>query len=747
MKKLLLAATCAAFVYLSPVSAEEAAPTAQQAGNTAGAGDAQITTVSDATQLPTVEVTATREPIYTVRESSAATKLPMSLSEIPQSVTVITQQRMEDQHLESLRDVLDNTTGVYSYSWDTERVSFTSRGFVIDNLMYDGVQTSTSVDTNSVDDTLDTALYDRIEIVRGATGLMTGAGSPSAAVNLVRKHADSKTFMGEAGFSAGSWNTYRGDVDLSRPLTADGSVRGRIVGAYQYNQSYQDLYSRRKPVLYATVDADLTPHTLLSIGYDYQETKAKGNTWGSFPMFFSDGSRTDWPTSVTTAADWTHWNRRTQSVFAELKHEFDNGWSLRSTLTHRWKFGDYKLLYFAGSPDRTTGLGLGGSDSDGDGAPDLAYGYAGNETDRLNVLDAYANGPFTLFGRKHELVAGISGSRLSQSTVNYSPVTGGMATPGNFYEWDGSYPEPVFDPTPVDVSSKRTTQRSAYSAVRLSLADPLKLIAGVRYTDWTSEGLGVKSAHPFIPYAGLVGDIGAGFSVFTSYTEIFSPQGGREVSGDYLDPIEGRSFEAGIKGSHLDGRLTTSLTLFDTRQDNVAQPDVDSSGVVRKVKNPDGTDSADDASIGVDGTRTRGFEVDASGQIAHNWHLALGWSHYNLQGPGGTAINTHIPRTMVRVFTTWSPTGEWSNLTIGGGANWQSGSYILAANPVSGSERVDQKPVMLVNLMTRYQFTPSLSAQLNGNNLLNRKYYVLDNYDNTSYGAPANVTASLNLRF
>lgn len=742
MNKILLAATCAAFAYLSPAVAQE---NSQADSQNSGAAVPRQDLTSDAIQLPAVEVTAVREPSYTARESSAATKLPMSLQDIPQSVTVITRERMEDQHMESLRDVLDNTTGVYSYSWDTERVSFTSRGFVIDNLMYDGVQTSTSVDTSSIDDTLDTALYDRIEIVRGATGLMTGAGSPSAAVNLVRKHADSKTFMGEAGFSAGSWNAYRGDVDLSQRLSADGSVRGRIVGAYQYNQSYQDLYSRRKPVLYATVDADLTPRTLLSVGYDYQETRAKGNTWGSFPMFFSDGTRTDWSTSVTTAADWTHWNRRTQSVFGELKHEFDNGWSLHSTLTHLWKFGDYKLLYFAGSPDRTTGLGLGGDD--GSGAPDLAYGYAGNETDRLNVLDAYANGPFTLFGRKHELVAGISGSRLSQSTINYSPVTGGMATPGNFYEWDGSYPEPVFDPTPVDVSSKVTTQRSAYSAVRLSLADPLKLIGGVRYTDWKSEGLGIKSAHPFVPYAGLVGNVGAGLAVFTSYTEIFSPQSGREVSGDYLDPIEGRSVEVGIKGSHLNGRLTTSLTLFDTRQDNVAQPDVDSTGVVRKVKLPDGTDSADDASIGVDGTRTRGFEVDASGQIARNWNLALGWSYYNLEGPGGTAINTHIPRTMVRVFTTWSPAGEWSNLTIGGGANWQSGSYIRAANPVSGSERVDQKPVMLVNLMTRYQFTPSLSAQLNGNNLLNRKYYLLDNYDNTSYGAPASVTASLKLRF
>ena len=87
----------------------------------------------------------------------------------------------------ALRSVLDNTTGVYSRAWDTERVVFTARGFDIDNLMYDGipVEKNFSFNTGSIDDTIDTALYERIEIVRGATGLMTGAGNPAAAINLV----------------------------------------------------------------------------------------------------------------------------------------------------------------------------------------------------------------------------------------------------------------------------------------------------------------------------------------------------------------------------------------------------------------------------------------------------------------------------------------------------------------------------------------------------------------------------------
>ncbi|PTU30908.1 TonB-dependent siderophore receptor [Stenotrophobium rhamnosiphilum] len=747
MNKLLVAATFAAFTHMPLVVAQSSADTNTQNSTATSEGDAQ--------QLPTVVVTGTSETSYTVKDSAASTKLPMSLRETPQSVTIITRERMEDQKLTSIRDVLDNTNGVYTYSWDTERVLFTSRGFIIDNLMYDGVQTAMSADTSSIDDTLDTALYDRIEIVRGATGLMTGAGSPSASVNLVRKHADSKTFEGEAGLSAGMWNNYRGDVDLSLPLTQDGSVRARVVGAYQYNQSYQDLYRRRKPVFYAIVDADITPKTLLSVGYDFQETRARGNTWGSFPMFFSDGTRTDWARSVTTAADWTFWNKRTQSVFAELKHDFDNGWALRSTITHRWKDGEYKLLYFGGFPDRVTGLGLDlGPDYDQDpgGNPDvISASYFGHETDRLNVLDVYASGPFNLFGRKHELVAGISGSRLTQAGRNLNNVDGGMATPGNFYNWDGSYPEPQYNENPddIDFTSAVTTQRSAYTAVRLSLADPLKLIAGVRYTNWKSEGSATEGAsygaHPFVPYAGLVGDVGMGFSVFGSYTEIFNPQGNRDVSGKYLDPIDGRSVEAGIKGTHLNGRLNTSLTIFDTRQNNVAVPDLDSNGdPIPVIGYPN-----QQASIAIDGTRTRGFEVEVAGELARRWNLSLGWSYYNLRDADGNAVNPHIPRTLVRLFTTWSPAGEWSRLTIGGGANWQGSSYVdsLAHPATAPSGHVDQQGALLVNLMTRYQFTPSLSLQLNGSNLLDRKYYILDNYDNSSYGAPANVSASLNFRF
>lgn len=93
---------------------------------------------------------------------------------------------------------------------------------------------------------LDPILYDRIKVVRGATGLLTGAGQPSASVNLVRKRADSKTFKGEATISVGSWGNYRGTLDLSTPVTEDGRIRTRLVASHEDKKSFFDRYERKR---------------------------------------------------------------------------------------------------------------------------------------------------------------------------------------------------------------------------------------------------------------------------------------------------------------------------------------------------------------------------------------------------------------------------------------------------------------------------------------------------------------------
>lgn len=673
---------------------------------------------------------------YAVRDSAAATKLDLSLRETPQSVTVITRERLDDQNLTSLRQVLDNTAGVYSDAYDSERVLFYSRGFLIDTLMYDGVPATTNFNTGSIDETLDTALYDRIEVVRGATGLMSGAGSPGASINLVRKHAVEKTPTASMDLSAGSWNNGRVQVDASVPLNASGSVRARGVAVYEDQESYQALYHKKTDVLYGIVDWDASPTTLLSLGFDHQDNRPRGNTWGSFPLFLSDGSKANWPRSVSTATDWSHWTRRTDTLFGELRHSFDNDWVVHASANVRRYREDVQLFYVYGFPNPATGEGLDPS----------AYKSNGEIIDR--AVDLYASGPFDAFGRTHELVMGYGGSRTSNTGSEFEPVND-LPDTGNFFNWDGSYPKPVFPEHGTPLNDIDTTQNGFYAAARWSLADPLTLITGARYATWKVDSFYVydtpnNSKYDFkktIPYAGIVYDISPSYSLFASYTGIFKPQNARDIDGHYLDPIKGRSVELGIKSEHLDGRLTTSLTLFKTRQDNVAAPIYDDV-TGEPVLLPDGSQ----VSRALDGTDSHGFEIEVAGRLNDDWQTSFGFSRTLMHDATGANVRTYIPGTLLRTFTTWTPRAWVPGLTLGAGLNWQSRSSTLVGTP-TGSTVLDQSSVPQLSLMAKYDFSPRASLQINANNVLDRKYYVLDEYDNTYYGAPASVSLSLHLVF
>ncbi len=199
---------------------------------------------ADPTTLDKIVVKGERAEGYSVRRTSAGTRFDLAPREIPQSVSIISHQRIEDQNLDDIIDVLANTTGVSSTQSDTERTEFYSRGFYIDSYQYDNLPTQMVQNWSYGDSGLDLALYDRVEVVRGATGLLTGAGNPSASVNLIRKHADSAELTGSVSVNVGSWGRTRSTVDVTTPLNASGSVRARVIGSYLDTESQMDRYDQ-----------------------------------------------------------------------------------------------------------------------------------------------------------------------------------------------------------------------------------------------------------------------------------------------------------------------------------------------------------------------------------------------------------------------------------------------------------------------------------------------------------------------
>ena len=331
---------------------------------------------------------------YTPGTIATSTRLVLTPKETPQSVSVVTRQHMDDFGLTNVDDVMRHTPGITVSAFDTERTNYYARGFSINNFQYDGIPSTARNVAYSAGNTLsDMAIYDRVEVLKGATGLLTGAGSLGATINLVRKKPTAD-FQGHATLGAGSWDNYRSELDVSGPLTESGNVRGRAVAAYQDKHSFMDHYSRQSPTYYGIMEFDLSPDTLLTVGGDYQDTLPKGSSWsGSFPLINAKGDHNSVKRSFNNAADWSSWEQYTRTVFAVLEHDLGDGWVTKLQLDH--KINGYHALM--GS--------IQGDQPQPDGTAQLTSGKYTGET-VSDSADLYVSGPFSLGGREHELVLG-----------------------------------------------------------------------------------------------------------------------------------------------------------------------------------------------------------------------------------------------------------------------------------------------------------------------------------------------------
>ncbi|TKU95044.1 ferric-rhodotorulic acid/ferric-coprogen receptor FhuE [Citrobacter sp. wls620] len=677
--------------------------------------------------------TSSEEQDYSIKSTTAGTKMQMTQRDIPQSVSIISQQRMEDQQLQTLGDVMDNTLGISRSQADSDRSSYYSRGFQIDNYMVDGIPTYFESRWNLGDALSDTALFERVEVVRGANGLMTGTGNPSASINMIRKHATSREFTGNVSAEYGSWNKQRYVTDLQSPLTADGNVRGRIVAGYQNNDAWLDRYNSEKMFFSGIVDADLGDTTSLSAGYEYQRIDINSPTWGGLPRWNTDGSKNSYDRSRSTAPDWAYNDKDFNKVFVTIKQRFADTWHATMNATHSEVKFDSKMMYVDAYVNKADGTLIGPYGSYGPGY-DYVGGTGWNSGKRkIDAVDLFADGGYDLFGRQHNLMLGGSYSkqnnRYESAWANVFPNE-----IGSFYTFDGNFPETNWNPQSL-AQDDTTHMKSLYAATRISLADPLHLIVGARYTNWRIDTLAYSmEQNHTTPYAGLVYDIDDNWSTYASYTSIFQPQNKRDSSGKYLSPITGNNYELGLKSDWMNSRLTTTLAVFRIEQDNVGQ----STGV------PIAGSNGDTAYRAMDGTVSKGVEFEVNGAITDNWQMTFGATRYVAEDNEGNAVNPNLPRTTVKLFTRYR-LPAMPELTVGGGVNWQNRVYSDTVTPY-GTFRAEQGSYALVDLFTRYQVTKNVSVQGNLNNLFDKTYDT--NVDGSIvYGEPRNVSVTASYQF
>jgi outer membrane receptor for ferric coprogen and ferric-rhodotorulic acid len=327
---------------------------------------------------------------YTSDAVTVGSKLPLSMRETPQSVSVITRQRIEEQNLQTLDMALLQTPGISVQNQTVSDSGFFARGFQVQTGQIDGLPWTLGTN-NYAYGSPDLAVFDHVEVLRGSAGLFTGAGNPGAVINLVRKRPLSQARL-QTTLNAGSWNQGRVEIDASSPLFGS-ALRGRMVAAHEDREYFYDVADSQKTLLYGVLDYDLTESTRVTVGGLFQQFDTLPMHGVALPRLVG-GASVDLPTSTFLGAAWNRNNIETRQLFGDIEHRFNQDWNLKVAATDHSSETDYKLAFLLGAIDPVTGTGA------------FQRGnYVDGREDQTGA-EAVLSGAFTAFGRRHEVIIG-----------------------------------------------------------------------------------------------------------------------------------------------------------------------------------------------------------------------------------------------------------------------------------------------------------------------------------------------------
>ncbi|OBV38352.1 TonB-dependent siderophore receptor [Janthinobacterium psychrotolerans] len=688
----------------------------------------------------TISASQERDPVSEHDNSYAARAVTVgkgvqTLREIAQSVSVITRQKMDDQNLTTIDAVLANTTGITMYDSPMGGRYVYSRGFMVDTYQFDGVNRAMYYpQANSF--TSNTAVLDRVEVVRGATGLLQGTGSPGAAINMVRKRplADKQLQLAVTG---GRWNALRGEVDATGPLNESGSIRGRVVAAHDQRDFFYDVADSRTDVLYGVLEFDLAPGSKLTTGASVE--KLRSTPFFSGLPLYSNGRDSKLPRSSFIGADWNRWNSKQTAAFAEFEHRPDADWSLKASANYTRERHDVKYMFNLGAINPVTMAGM------------MRYDGVFDYGTTNKGVDLSLDGKFNAFGRRHGFSAGVNTNRLEGDSdfslamlnqgINALQPDHGVEEPSDTWLREHSYRGA---PT---VTSMRQT--GAYGVARISVSEPFTVVAGARVSNYKSSNInritGAEESDPYkengvvTPYGGVLYAFDPRWSGYASVSDIFQPQNSRDAAGALLDPLKGRNLEAGVKGELFDGKVNASLAVFRIEQRNRAELDL-----VHTCS------SGTECYISAGKVRSEGVDAEISGEVARGWQLFAGYTLNNFKyldqtsSAGLMFASTYSPRHMLRAWSDYRLPGALAAWSVGGGVNFQTES-----SRVTQGITVAQGAYALWSARAAYQIDRNWSASLSVTNVLDKRYYQTVGAPawGNFYGEPRKASLTLRARF
>ena len=692
---------------------------------------------------------------YTTNQSSYGKG--QSLKELPQTVTVMTRQRIDDQQLKTLDDLMMRTPGVTVQQETTVTSSFYSRGFQITSFQIDG---NSPLYGNSLEGMgyntaqLDLAMFDRIEILRGSDALYGTSGEPGGTINLVRKKP-TKQLQVKALAHAGSWNNYRGELDVSGSIMA-GRIRGRLVGVYEDRKYFYDYGKSDKQLLYGVVEADITNSTLLTVGGDVMRQDYGAFNLAGLPRY-ANGDDIGLPRSFYLGGPEDRWLRKNNKQFIRIDQAIGQDWTLGIEASRAESSNFRRDLSFWERIDPITLAGPIGRDRE--------FNYS--ETQQ--TLDAVLRGSFHLLGREHKVILGANINRFNNPIETWQGVNNIPLSPNIFeYNWnDYIYNQPYKLNTTI---KRKTIQKGMYGSLVAQISDPLKLILGGRLSWYKHDNLlnmfdlgtgavtytsltKYEDNMVFTPYLGLVYDLTKQWSAYGSIAETYQSQASSRkgpLPGRPLDPVTGRSYEIGVKGNLFNERLNTALAFYSTRRTGQA---------VQDPAYPPTLGDLGSSCCYLDDGRivSKGVDIEVSGEIVNGWQILAGYTfNHNENKANSGRYSTITPKHLFKLWSSYELRGILNGLKLGGGITAQSSNYrqgttrtFNQATGVYDGSSVDytftEPGYVLVDLFAQYRLNKYWSANLNVNNIFDKKYYqtVGGAAGQNWYGEPRNFLVSM----
>jgi len=680
---------------------------------------------------------------YKKNNSSQATKMDLSLKETPQTVTVVTQQRMQDQSLNTVAEVMQQVSGVSIGYNDSERPNYNVRGFAVDNIQIDGIASSYSGVSGSVIamPVFDTSIYDHIEVLKGVNGLNTGLGEPSASINMVHKRP-TQEFNAQVSASYDTFDGRRFTGDIGGGLLDEDKLNARLIVATSNGGTGKKNYKKNSNTISGSLTSKLTKQTQLTLGIDYQDDDPHG-LGGGVPIFYSDGSKTDFSSKDNFGSmDWVRWQRELKNSYAYLDHKLNDKWKVKLS------FSRQDLDAFA----KTTYAYNGNLNPDGTG---LSYSHWASKGDlSQNTYDLTLNGLFNLFHREHQIVFGFNGwdREANEYGLSYPAYSTGNKIPDLEYFYHNASPDFTPEHTGIDKTTD-TKMFGTFINTRWNLTDQLKLFTGARVSDWETKTKNYnkgqlvsitadqKQSGIVVPYIAATYNILPSSTIYMSYTEIFKPQSNLDINNDFLDPVTGSNTELGLKNSFFDEKLDLNTAIYYAKKDNVAEQ-IAGTGV-------NGIEARYRA---VKGTETKGFEIEAVGQLNDAWTLTFGYAYNDSEDAKGEKVNTANPKQTAKLNTNYQFNGDLAGLRVGGSLNWYGSSYDyinMGTRTAPNLIKAEQKDYILTSIYSAYDINDKTRISLNINNLFNEQYYtrIISSYKTGYMGDGRSAIFALNYKF